>query len=54
VAVTGRLIDFQRLEQVIEPAGEVLPEHVAIVQASFAVMLRCAELVAVFEVADHP
>jgi hypothetical protein len=41
VAVTGRLIDVQRLEKVIEAAGEVLPEHVAIVQASFAVRLRC-------------
>ncbi len=29
VAFTGRLIDVQRLEQVIEAAGEVLPEHVA-------------------------
>jgi len=31
-----RLIDVQRLEQVIEAAGEVLPQHLAIVQASFA------------------
>jgi len=35
-AVTGRLVDFQRLEQVVEPAGEVLPEHVPMVRVLFA------------------
>jgi hypothetical protein len=31
------LIDFQWLEQVVEPAGEVLPEHGPMVRALFAI-----------------
>jgi hypothetical protein len=36
MAVTGCLADVQRLEKVVEPTGEVLPEHVPMVLAKFA------------------
>jgi hypothetical protein len=41
VAVTGRLIGFQRLEQVVKPTGEVVGQHAVMVRALFAIELRC-------------
>jgi hypothetical protein len=36
IALTGRLADFRRLEQVVEASVDVLPEHAATVRVLFA------------------